>query len=112
MHARAHIPGDRKWEGTDGWTVLERLVQRVLEIIASDEVEEVALTALPREVLEEIAGLPDEEYEDFLTVVDAELILMGKRLKDSEKLDTVRRALRLRRARSTPLAEAFPELRI
>jgi hypothetical protein len=89
---------------------IEPLVQRVLEEAAAGEAEEVALAALGREVLENIAGLSDEEYEDFLTILEAELILAGRRLKDSEKLDTVRRALRLRRARSVPLAEMFPEL--
>ncbi|MGB9886689.1 MAG: hypothetical protein ACPLRW_06795 [Moorellales bacterium] len=89
---------------------IERLVQRVLEGIAPDETEEVALTGLSREVLENIAGLSDEEYEDFLTILEAELILRGRHLKDAGKLDTIRRALRLRRTRSTPLAEAFPEL--
>lgn len=90
---------------------LEGLVQRALEeLLSQSDKRDVSLTGLSRPLLEEIAALSDRDFDDFAVLLEAELILAQKRPKNLEDLATVRRAMRIRAARATPVREIFPEL--
>lgn len=104
----ARTPSERRMN-------MEDLLQKVLEALREkengDESREVWLTRLGRELLEEIVSLPAEEYERFCVLLEAEIIISGKRPRDLEDLTKLRKAHELRaRSQAMSLKSIFHDI--
>lgn len=89
---------------------MEELIQKVMGLFAETDGQEVYVTSVDQGLLSEILSLGEETYEKFCVILEAEVILAKRRIKDLDDLGKLRKAFILRNQdQPVPVKEIFPD---
>lgn len=89
---------------------MEELVQKVMGLFAETDGQEVYITSVDQGLLSEILSLSEEAYENFCVILEAEMILAKRKIKDLDDLGKLRKAFILRNQdQPVPVKEILPD---